>query len=360
MTETINDVEKAKAWLLGQENLGQAMQAFDQKYGEGSSIGVIRNTYKPPEAAPVVAAAPVAAPEAVEATTPEAEPDGWLMDMGKGLVEGVVSAARETAQTFNSTSTQNLKPSDPEHYGLERTPEQEEVLGPQDDQREVRQQSIDETLDKVTVFGSERDTIAGALTQGLSQALSGMLLTGGKSALTTWTGGIVSSVTAGGIAFDPNEANLVRMLDEQFGIGSDLTTELFANDSEIEAVNRLQNALTDGTLAVVGEVAILGVVTAFKATRRLRKAKTEVAETGSVSPETAQALEESQVEITQHSDLLEKPKGKLVEGRFVTDEGMAFDTVTGLRDVEFEAKMTEPVAPKEGFSLYDTDLKPAS
>ena len=359
MTQIINDVEKAKAWLLGQENLGQAMQAFDQKYGEGSSIGVIRNTYKPPEAAPVVTAAPVAAPQvSEEVTTPEAEPDGWLMDMGKGLVEGVVSAARETAQTFNSTSTQNLNPADPEHYGFERTPEQEDVLGPLDDQREVRQEDIKDTLDKVTVFGSERDTISGALTQGLSQAISGMLITGGKSALTTWTGGIISSATAGYISFDPDEANVVRMLDEQFGIESDITTALFANDSEDESVNRLHNALTDGTLAVVGEIAILGIITTFKATRRLRKAKTEVAETGSVSPETAQALEESQVEITKHADLLEKPKGKLVEGRFVTDEGMAFDTVTGLRDVEFEAKMTEPVAPKEGFSLYDTDLKP--
>lgn len=87
MTETINDVEKAKAWLLGQENLGQAMQVFDQKYGEGSSIGVIRNTYKAPEAAPVEVAAPVADPQVTATDEPTEEPDGWLRDMGKALVE---------------------------------------------------------------------------------------------------------------------------------------------------------------------------------------------------------------------------------------------------------------------------------
>jgi hypothetical protein len=355
MTQIINDVEKAKAWLLGQENLGQAMQAFDQKYGEGSSIGVIRNTYKAPEAAPVEVAAPVAAPVEVAASVadpqvtatdePTEEPDGWLGDMGKALVEGPVAAFRETMQAVNQTAGQNLNPSDPAHYGLDRTDEQAAVYEPIEARREIAANTINESLDGVTVFGSERDTIAGALTQGMAQALSGMLLTGGKSGLTTMVGGITSSFTAGVVAFDPDEANFVRTLDEQFDIGSDFTTELLANDSDSEAINRFQNGITDGILGLAGEGAVQTAILTFRALRGMRKARVEVLENGSLTPETMDELTVIQAEIKDVTDLAVKPKGKPVEGRFVTNEGLAFDLTTGARDLEFEATLPSKVEP---------------
>jgi hypothetical protein len=345
MTETINDVEKAKAWLLGQENLGQAMQAFDQKYGEGSSIGVIRNTYKVPEAAPVEVAAPVADPQVTATDEPTEEPDGWLRDMGKALVEGPVAAFRETMQAVNQTAGQNLNPSDPAHYGLDRTDEQAAVYEPIEARREIAANTINESLDGVTVFGSERDTIAGALTQGMAQALSGMLLTGGKSALTTMGGGITSSFAAGVVAFDPDEANFVRTLDEQFDISSDFTTELLANDSDSEAINRFQNGITDGILGVVGEGAVQTAILTFRALRGMRKARVEVLENGSLTPETMDELTVIQAEIKDVTDLAVKPKGKPVEGRFVTNEGLAFDLTTGARDLEFEATLPSKVEP---------------
>ena len=337
MTDIIQDPTAAGEWLQGQEDLGKASFAFNQKYGEGAAEAVLAGTYKAPVAAPIAAPEPTVSEE-----QPEEDGDGWLMDTAKALVEGPVSAIREGLQSLNATGNQNLDPSDPAHYGLVRPEALQAVKGPIEDRRQKAIEDREETLNNISIFGAERDTIAGSLTQGMSQAVTGMLLTGGKSSITTVAGGITTSFTAGGIFFDPDEANFVRTLDEQFDIGSDLTTELLANDSDSEAVNRFQNAVTDGMLGIAGEGVVAAAVVGFKALRSVRKGKAEIADTGKLSPETELEIEAVQSEIKAFSDLQNKPKGKVVEGRFVTEDGLAFDTKSGARDVEFEtAKLQE-------------------
>ena len=115
MTDIIQDPTAAGEWLQGQEDLGKASFAFNQKYGEGAAEAVLAGTYKAPVAAPIAAPEPTVSEE-----QPEEDGDGWLMDTAKALVEGPVSAIREGLQSLNATGNQNLDPSDPAHYGLVR------------------------------------------------------------------------------------------------------------------------------------------------------------------------------------------------------------------------------------------------
>ena len=360
MTQSINDPKAAGEWLKSQEDLDKASFAFDQKYGEGSAKSILSGTYLPPapEPQPVAQAA---TQEVAEQQPEEDDGSGWLADTAMALVEGPVSAIREGLQSLNSLGNQNLDPSDPAHYGLVRTEAQQAIKGPIEEEREAGMAARDATLNNITVFGSERDTIAGSLTQGISQALTGMLLTGGKSAVTTVAGGITSSFAAGAVYFDPDEANFVRTLDEQFDISSELTTELLSNDSESEAVNRFQNALTDGALGIAGEGVVAASILGFKALRHMRKGKIELETTGAISPETTKEIELAQLEIQKFSDLQSKPKGSMIEGRFITEDGLAFDTKSGARDVEFErARIQEAqrVPTPDALESPDIDAAP--
>ena len=300
---------------------------FDQEWGDGAAASVI------------------------------GEPsDGVLEDMGKGLVEGALGIARETGEFIGDVDDaasgwldRNLGGST--IYRDKNSPlgisfgTQEEATASLQSQG-FKDVGLEEFADQATLFGSERDTMAGGLTQGITQFIGGMVGVGKLTKLKTLStvkGGLVGGAIVDGVMFDPDDANLVRMLDEQFGIGNDVVTEILANDDESEWVNRLQNA---GTGTLIGGT-LDSVIVGIKFIKAKRKAVNELQSQGEISKETldeAQALEE---EVTKLSDLSSKPKGQMVEGKFVTDEGMVFDPSTGARDLQAEAKFKNSTSKVE-------------
>jgi len=308
--------EEAINWI---KQHPQRHSDFDAKYGAGSAE-TINGPYQEPD-------------------------DGTLIDMFKGAVEGGVNIIRETGQFLNDNfSGANLNPADPAHYGLKRTGEAGEILDQRDQAMAIRQVEIQDTLEDMTIFGQERDTTAGNVTQAMSQFLLGLVGVGKITKLKTFStisGGLIGGAIVDGVMFDPDDANFVRMLDEQFGIGNETVTELLGNnadDSELE--KRLKNAFVGG---VVGG-SIDGVILGFKAIRAKVKGRKELQETGAISEETTSEIEAIEAEIQSFADLSAKPKGRIVEGKFITDDGMIFDTKSGARDFEAEqVALTRPI-----------------
>ena len=270
--------------------------------------------------------------------------DGFLEDMFKGLTEGALGAVRETGQFINDVDRaagafldEKLGGSTfyydgegfPISFGTRAEAEQaltDQGLTPTD---------IGDFADKATIFDQERDTAAGAVTQGMAQFLTGLVGVGkltGMKTFTTIRGGIAGGAVVDGAMFDPDDANFVRMLDEQFGIGNDVVSEILANDDENVWVNRLQNAATGSLIGGTLDGAILGI----KSLKAKIKGRKEIAATGELSEATKTEIESIEAEVKTFADLQSKPKGQIVEGKFITDDGMIFDTTTGARDFEAE------------------------
>lgn len=332
--EVVQDLAKAKEWLTANPN---QINDFDAKYGLGSSEAIITDTY--------------------EEYVPPPEPkDGWGMDMLKGAFEGIVQTGVETAQFIGDiASTQGAH----EYMSAEQMAElglgtAEQLQDIQTEQAaaevEVQQnnQIMQDKLDTVTVFGKDRDTTAGSVVQGISQFVGGMVSVGKIAkikAFSTVGGGIVAGAITDGVAFDPDEANLVVMLEEQFGISNQIATDLLANDEDNEWENRAKNALT-GTAIGLPIDAIAVTLKTIKYMRTRRKVKEEIRTNGEASEATLKQAETLEAEIKNIKDLESKPKGQfsMDAPRFTTDDGMVFNTQTGARMVDEEVAST--AAPK--------------
>ena len=332
--EVVQDLAKAKEWLTANPN---QINDFDAKYGLGASEAIISDTY--------------------EEYVPPPEPkDGWGMDMLKGAFEGIVQTGVETAQFIGSVaSSQGAH----EYMSAEQMAElglgtAEQIQDVQTEQAaaevEVQQnnQIMQDKLDTVTVFGKDRDTTVGSVTQGISQFVTGMLSVSKLAkikAFSTIGGGVVAGAITDGVAFDPDEANLVVMLEEQFGISNQIATDLLANDEDNEWENRAKNALT-GTAIGLPIDAIAVTLKTIKYMRTRRKVKDEIRTNGEASEATLKEAETLEAEIKTIKDLDGKPKGKfsIDQPRFTTDDGMVFNTQTGARMVDEEVAST--AAPK--------------
>ena len=332
--EVVQDLAKAKEWLTANPN---QINDFDAKYGLGSSEAIITDTY--------------------EEYVPPPEPkDGWGMDMLKGAFEGIVQTGVETAQFIGDiASTQGAH----EYMSAEQMAElglgtAEQLQDIQTEQAaaevEVQQnnQIMQDKLDTVTVFGKDRDTTAGSVTQGISQFVAGMVGVSKLAkikAFSTIGGGIAAGAITDGVAFDPDEANLVVMLEEQFGISNQIATDLLANDEDNEWENRAKNALT-GTAIGLPIDAIAVTLKTIKYMRTRRKVKEEIRTNGEASEATLKDAETLEAEIKNIKDLESKPKGQfsMDAPRFTTDDGMVFNTQTGARMVDEEVAST--AAPK--------------
>ena len=332
--EVVQDVAKAKEWLTANPN---QINDFDARYGLGSSEAIITDTYQ-------------------EYVPPPEPKDGWGMDMLKGAFEGIVQTGVETAQFIGDiASTQGAH----EYMSAEQMAElglgtAEQLQDIQTEQAaaevEVQQnnQIMQDKLDTVTVFGKDRDTTAGSVTQGISQFVTGMVGVAKIAkikAFTTVGGGIVAGAITDGVAFDPDEANLVVMLEEQFGISNQIATDLLANDEDNEWENRAKNALT-GTAIGLPIDAIAVTLKTIKYMRTRRKVKAEIRTNGEASEATLKEAETLEAEIKNIKDLDSKPKGQfsMDAPRFTTDDGMVFNTQTGARMVDEEVAST--AAPK--------------
>lgn len=334
--EVVQDVAKAREWLTANPT---QTNGFDEKYGLGSSVAILNDTYDeytPPK--------------------PEEPEDGFGMDMLKGLVEGVVQTGVETAQFIGDIAgTQGAH----EYMSLDQmselglgTAEQIEQVHTEQHARDLQVQKnnqiMQDKLDTVTVFGKERDTTAGSITQGISQFVTGMLGVSKLAkikAFSTIGGGMAAGAITDAVAFDPDEANLVLMLEEQFGISNQIATDLLANDEDDEWENRAKNALT-GTAIGLPIDAIAVTLKTIKYMRTRRKVKDEIRTNGEASEATLKEAETLEAEIKNIKDLDSKPKGQfsMDAPRFTTDDGMVFNTQTGARMVDEEVAST--AAPK--------------
>lgn len=340
MVDIVKDVQKAQAWL--RENTDKAA-LFEKRYGEGSALAVLNGTYQ----APATPNAPT-----------ESGADGMLEDVLKSIPAGITNAVRETTQFVGDLmeGASNLVGDETMIHRVDRDGDGELDFLPTIGNKETyakyvaenfeegnRPANLQEIAEVITpenvsmgLIPNERSTMVGGFTEGITQFLTGMVGAGKLTGLKPFKsigGGMATGAIADAVAFDPDTANLVRMLDEQFGISHEITTEILANDDENDWMNRLKNAGT-GTLigAPFDAVAIM-----IRFAKVKNKAQQELNTNGEISKETldeAQALEE---EVTKFSDLAGKPKGQMVEGKFVTDDGMIFNTETGAREFELEA-----------------------
>jgi len=334
--EVVQDVAKAREWLTANPT---QTNGFDEKYGLGSSVAILNDTYDqytPPK--------------------PEEPEDGFGMDMLKGLVEGVVQTGVETAQFIGDIAgTQGaheyLSLDQMSELGLGTAEQIEQVHTEQhaaDLQVQKNNQIMQDKLGTVTVFGKERDTTLGSVTQGITQFVAGMLGVSKLAkikAFSTIGGGVAAGAITDAVAFDPDEANLVLMLEEQFGISNQIATDLLANDEDNEWENRAKNALT-GTAIGLPIDAIAVTLKTIKYMRTRRKVKDEIRTNGEASEATLKEAETLEAEIKNIKDLDSKPKGKfsMDAPRFTTDDGMVFNTQTGARMVDEEVAST--AAPK--------------
>lgn len=350
MVDIVKDVQKAQAWL--RENTDKAA-LFEKRYGEGSALAVLNGTYQ--------------APATPDAPT-ESGADGMFEDVLKSIPAGITNAVRETTQFVGDLmeGASNLVGDETMIHRVDRDGDGKLDLLPMIGNKETyakyvaenfeegdRPANLQEIAEVITpenvsmgLIPNERSTMVGGFTEGITQFLAGMVGAGKLTGLKPFKsigGGMATGAIADAVAFDPDTANLVRMLDEQFGISAEITTEILANDDENDWMNRLKNAGT-GTLigAPFDAVAIM-----IRFAKVKNKAQQELNTNGEISKETldeAQALEE---EVTKFSDLAGKPKGQMVEGKFVTDEGMVFDPSTGARDLQAEAKFKNSTSKVE-------------
>lgn len=323
MAETINDVQAAKEYLLSTPN---AIDAFDQKYGQGSANAVMNDNYSTPaELEAAVAEREVAANK----------PEGFLEtagDMLQGVFAGAEAAVNETAQTFNSL---NMKLEEATGMGrivwddsdgdgkIDLIPSywpREKVL---ENAHLLDQDVISKFVEEIDIVPDAQST-AGQVIQGISQFVTGYAT---LSKATGITNGFFKALAKGAVVdatvFDPYEANLSATLQE-FEWAKPYVIDALATDpSAPEWENRLRNSLEGGALGV-GTDAVLKLV---KFVALGRKAKQEINSIGQISDDTKAELDEANDTLLELSEAAQdKPKGLTArpDGTFENPDGLVY------------------------------------
>ena len=331
------EIDRAESMLL--ENPDKIVPIIDKHYGQGMSAKILEGgyTYTPPEE-----------PSFLENALDQ------VVDVFQGVGRGIIGAPTEMAET---TANANAMGEDEAQALYDKTINyRNEVLAkrglpamtPEEEQEfaqrmgvglaaggiAVRDERVDyDTQDVVDALGLtealEVDTTAGTLAEGFSQFVSGYAMLGGG-------GGLMRSLATGAAtdfaAFDPYDRNISAIMEENEWIIPYVTEALATDADSSEWENRLRNSVEGGILGV----ALEGTVATIKHFTKVKKAQKELAENGEVSEATMKELQEAEAEVTKFADLDGKPKGQVVEGKFVTDEGMIFDMQSGARDFEAE------------------------
>ena len=376
--QVIGNVDAARQWLLENQD---KVAGFDIKYGRGSAQAVLDGTYAPPQAPVEPQQEPSFLESMAEGISEFFQPDeemsaalarrprmsGTLADQNlgeqfadigdgavdvlQGIARGPLNAAAELQEVMVNSNSMNTDQANSlfeqsvtmreKALGRKLSPEEREEFAEtfgvtlaasgvavRDDYKDVDGQDI---IDAVGLTDAlQVDTTAGKLAEGFSQFLSGYVALGGGTSIAK---GLVKGAVVDGTMFDPYEKNLSAILNE-YDFIKDYIPDALATDANDEAwVNRMKMS-TEG--ALLGG-AIEGAVLVVKQYRNIAKAREEITKTGSVSDETSQALSDTERNIQSFSDLENKPKGSFVEGRFVTEDGMAFKP-DGNRDLAYEAK----------------------
>ena len=306
MVDVIKDTEKARAWLLKNRDL---VSDFDSRYGEGSALAVLKGTYQPPVTTPDV--------------KPESDEDGMFKDVLKSIPAGITNAVRETTQFVGDLmeGASDLVGDETIIHRVDRDGVGGLDLLPMIGNKETyakylaenfeegnRPANLQEIAEVITpenvsmgLIPNERSTMVGGFTEGITQFLAGMVGAGKLTGLKPFKsigGGMATGAIADAVAFDPDTANLVRMLDEQFGISHEITTEILANDDENDWMNRLKNAGTGTLIGMPFDAAAILI----RFAKVKNKAQQELNTNGEISKETldeAQGIEAEAKELTK-------------------------------------------------------------
>ena len=347
-------LQRAKAIIL--ENGGANIANFDAAYGEGSAAKVLKGTYQLP--------------------TPPEDPSmfGNILDGAQdilgGIVRGAIGAGAEARQTYENAGAvtpeqlnatvddfiakQEAARGTPftdderantfldqrknyERMGIAISNPEERVDYDADTALENIATATEGAVNLTETLGTP-DTIAGQLAEGFSQfATAYMALGGGRSILA----GLGKGAIADAAAFDPYDANISAFMKENEWAVPYLTEALATDAGGTEWENRLRNSVEGG---IIGG-SLEGVVAVIKLAKHLRRGKAEIAETGSVSKETATEITEAEQTITNFDELAAngKPKGQIVDGMFTTPDGMKFDPANGNRRADLEVSKPDDV-----------------
>ena len=351
MVETITDVQAARNSLLR----GEISQAdFDAKYGEGATAQIMRGTYGAPAEQPT--AAPVA---------PQQDSGGFLStlgDMVQGAANGVEEAINQTAATIDSAGTYledkfqtgRLVWEDKNNDGKvdSLVPSWYDYNQVQANKAELGQDMLTNFLENDLEFVDDPTTMAGGITQGLSQFLTGFVALGGGK---TFVGSMLKGAVVDATVFDPYEANLSSFLKENGWADNAITDALATDPNAPEWENRLRNSLEGG---VVG-TALEGVVRSVKFVATSRKATQEIEELGQVSDETAAELDQAHEEAVAAEEDLAKPKGLEAQpdGTFKAPDGTTYKP-EGEQLVEQPKPAADPEVQTDAPQMGDAPTAP--
>ena len=361
MVDTVTNVVGAKEFL---EQNPEAGTQFDSRYGEGAAYAILNDEYVTPEET----ASRAAALEADQGRS-------TFKDMAVGIADGIEQAINETGQTLNSvnqwieekTNTGRLVWEDkdgdgsvdiiPSYWPREKVVENAAMLN---------QDPLTGFMEELNVV-PEPEGIAGNVTKGFSQFLTGFLLLGGGK------GGAVRALTTGAVVdatvFDPYEANLSKLAEEAEWTGPHLDralATLATNPDDPEWQNRLRNSIEGG----IAGIALDGVIKGVRLVAASRRARQEIKVLGKVSDETSAEIQQLDAEITdiaeaQNKNLTAKDDGTFEgqDGTVYKPEGDKLKVVSRPPEVNTTAP-NKPEAPEVGdagadrVSLYDDTLNP--
>lgn len=176
------------------------------------------------------------APVAVEKPTQEDDKRNAFFDAAIGAVNGPVAALQETVQLIGEIRS----------FIGDKLPGGEVF--------EVANQAMVNNEELAPAKLPETETGAGALTQGVTQFLTGFF--GANKFLAPVKGAITKDLAAGaiadGVVFDPQDGNLSTLINEQFPELANPVTEFLDSSAEDhQAVGRLKNALEGTGLGAV-------------------------------------------------------------------------------------------------------------
>lgn len=364
-------LDRAKDLLM--QGGGANVPMFDQVYGQGAALRVLQGQYELP-------------PPPEEPSMFSNIIDG-VQDIAASAIRGAIGAGAEARQTYENFGA--ITPEDfnavldsfiaqqEEARGTPFTKEERDlafleqrsnyekmgipVSNPDDrpdfDADTAIQNIADLTggaVDLTETF-AESDTIQGQLTEGFTQfATAYLMLGGGRSILA----GLGKGAAADAAAFEPYDANISKFMQDNEWAVPYLTEALATDADATEWENRLKNSVEGG---IIGG-SLEGIVAVIKLAKHLRHAKTELAENGAISDNTAAAISEAEETIKTFDELAAsgKPKGQMVDGMFTTPDGMKFDPETGNRRIDLEASQPDanPTSklPNDRVSLFDDNV----
>lgn len=207
---------------------------------------------------------------------------GWFADMSVAVVRGPIKAAKATysaiagvAETFvGMTGDVRLNIGNDRPWLELQSPSQARAANAGTDLVEEGATAVLDTMGAPT-------TVAGSMTEGISQFVAGMIpaaklakgvqfLQKGGTAITV-TRSLGLGAVVSGVAFEGDEANLANLM-QQFPVLQNPVSDFLATDLEdSEVVGRLKNAVTDAA----GGLAFEGLLAGLRAMKHVRQLKAE-------------------------------------------------------------------------------------